>query len=296
MIAISRWRVPRSRALYTQRFFYEATDPVFEQKAFLEIERSLAINPDQAEAYLARAQLAWNLRNGFPDERAITDLQRALSINPNLADAFIELGKVYYHVGQTDKAVDASDQAQRLDPSSVAPANRRIGALIDAGRLEEVRHELDRHGTRLTPMSRADGLLAIGRPEEALQALSASRSLESDDPESVVGATALLAEVYARLGRREDAERMMAVAIPGAENPTGLSHVHHGQFHIGSTLGLLGRYDEALRWLTKAANEGYPSYPRFSTDQSLAPLKGHVGFAALLARLRQDRDRWQKTL
>ena len=137
---------------YTQRIFYEATDPVFEQKAFLEIERSLAINPDQAEAYLARAQLAWNLRNGFPHERAITDLRRALSINPNLADAFIELGKVYYHVGQTDKAVDASDQAQRLDPSSVPPANRRIGALLDAGRVEEVRHELDRHGTRLTPI------------------------------------------------------------------------------------------------------------------------------------------------
>jgi serine/threonine protein kinase/tetratricopeptide (TPR) repeat protein len=281
---------------YTQRFFYEATDPVFEQKAFLEIERSLAINPDQAEAYLARAQLAWNLRNGFPHERAITDLQRALSINPNLADAFIELGKVYYHVGQTDKAVDASDQAQRLDPSSVAPANRRIGALIDAGRLEEVRHELDRHGTRLTPISRADALLAIGQPEEALQTLLPATSVESEDLESHIGATALLAVVYARLGRREDAERVVAAAIPVAENEIGLSHVHHAQFYIGSTLGVLGRYDEAVRWLTKAANEGYQSYPRFSTDQTLAPLKGHVGFAALLARLRQDRDRWQKTL
>jgi eukaryotic-like serine/threonine-protein kinase len=64
---------------YTQRFFYQATDPAFEQKAFLEIQHALAINPDQAEAYLARAQLTWNLRNGFPHERAITDLRRALS-------------------------------------------------------------------------------------------------------------------------------------------------------------------------------------------------------------------------
>ena len=129
-----------------------------------------------------------------------------------------------------------------------------------------------------------------------MQALLASRSQESLDPESVVGATALLAVVYARLGRREDAERELAAAMTVAENPTALSHVHHAQFAIGSTLGVLGRYDEAVRWLTKAANEGYPSYPRFSTDQSLAPLKGHAGFAALLERLRQDRDRWQKTL
>ena len=159
-------------SVYTQRFFYQDTDPAFEQKAFLEIQKALAINPDQAEAYLARAQLTWNLRNGFPHERAITDLRRALSINPNLADAYVELAKVYYHIGQTDKAVDACDQAQRLDPSSVAPANRRISALIDAGRLEEVRHELDRHATRLSPINRADALLAMGQPGEALQALS----------------------------------------------------------------------------------------------------------------------------
>ena len=63
---------------YTQRFFYDATDPVIEQRAFVEIQRALAINPEQAEAYLARAQLTWNLRNGFPHERAITDLRRAL--------------------------------------------------------------------------------------------------------------------------------------------------------------------------------------------------------------------------
>ncbi|HET9474175.1 MAG TPA: tetratricopeptide repeat protein, partial [Steroidobacteraceae bacterium] len=43
---------------------------------------------------LARAQLTWNLRNRFPHERAIVDLQRALSINPNLAEAYVELGKV----------------------------------------------------------------------------------------------------------------------------------------------------------------------------------------------------------
>jgi tetratricopeptide (TPR) repeat protein len=192
--------------------------------------------------------------------------------------------------------VDACNQAQRLDRSSVASANRRISALLDAGRLEGVRHELDRHATRLLPMNRADALLAMGQPEEALQALSPSTSSEGGDPESTIGETALLAVVYARLGRREDAERVMAAAIPVAENPTGLSHFHHAQLHIGRAFGVLGRYDEAVRWLTKAADEGYQSYPRFSTDPSLASLKGHAGFAALLARLRHDEDRWDKTL
>ena len=203
---------------------------------------------------------------------------------------------MHLDIGLTDKAVDANEQAQRLDPGAAASTNRKVNALIDAGLLQEVRHELDRNGTRLTPLYHADALLAIGRPTEALQALSLSTPPKRSHVESDTNAFALLAVVYARLGRREDAERMMAAAIPPADNQTGLSHIHHGQFWIGSTLAILGRYDEAVRWLTRAADEGYPSYPRFSTDQSLAPLKGHPGFEALLARLRQDRDRWQSRL
>jgi TolB-like protein/tetratricopeptide (TPR) repeat protein len=281
---------------YTQRFFYESTDPALEQKAFVEIQRALAINPNQAEAYLARAQLTWNLRNRFPHERAIVDLRHALSINPNLAEAYVELGKVYVHIGLTDKAVDANEQAQRLDPGAAAPLNRKVDALLAAGRLEEVRHELDRNGPRLLRLYRADVLLALGQPVEAAQVLSALRTVKSAAAEVDSGNKAMLAVVYSRLGRREDAERNLAAAIPAAENPTGLSHMHHAQFDIGRTLALLGRHDDAVRWLTKAVDEGYASYPRFSTDQSLASLKGHAGFTALLARLRQERDRWQQTL
>ena len=89
---------------------------------------------------------------------------------------------------------------------------------------------------------------------------------------------------------------MLGIAIPVAENPTGLSHMHHAQFHIGAALAWLGRHDAAVDWLTRAADEGYPSYPRYATDPSLAPLKDHAGFERLLARLRKDWDRWQKTL
>jgi TolB-like protein/Tfp pilus assembly protein PilF len=283
---------------YTQRAFYEATDPAFEQKAFVEIERALAITPDLAEAYLARAQLTWNLRNRFPHKAAVDDLRRALSINPNLADAYVELGKIYHHVGLTDKAVEATAQAQRLDPSQRDAAARGWRSLIDAGRLPEVLNEVERSDTRYGPAlyTRADALLALKRPEESLRLLMPATLTEGVDLEADLGAKALLGVVYATLGRQQDAERTIAAVAPRAENPTGLSHMHHAQFHIGSTLALLGRHDDAVRWLAKAVDEGYPSYPRFSTDESLAPLKGHAAFDALLERLKQDWDRWQKTL
>ena len=72
---------------YTQLFFYDSTVHGFDEKAFLEIRRALAIDPNLAEAYLARAQLTWTAPNRFPHESAVTDLRRALALNANLADA-----------------------------------------------------------------------------------------------------------------------------------------------------------------------------------------------------------------
>ena len=280
---------------YAQLFFYDATDRGFDERAFRAINRALDINPEQAEAYLARAQLSWTARRKFPHEAAVADLRTALSINPNLAEAYVELEKIYYHVGLTDKAVAAREQGTRLDPSQALSSNRALRALVDANRTEKVRQELDRH-ENLGAYAHADALVALGQLEEARKVLSTSRVIVATAPDYDAGADALLAVVYARLGLRQEAMQKMDVVMPTAQNPTELSHIHHAQLHIGAVLGLLGRHEEAVHWLTRAADEGYPSYPRFATDQSLAPLKGHAGFEALLARLRQDWERRQRSL
>lgn len=280
---------------YTQRFFYDSTDRGVEQAASQEIERALKIDPDLAEAFLARAQLTWTAVNSFPHEAAIVDLRRAVSINPNLAQAYIELEKVYYHIGLTDKAVDANERAQRLDPSQAGSSNRAFRALVDAGRLEDVRFELERK-RNIGSYAHGEALVAMAKWDEALQLLSNSRITVTTDTEYDIGGLALLGVVYASMGRRADAERVLATVIPSAENRTALSHMHHAQFNIGATFARLGRDTEAVQWLTKAAEQGYPSYPKFSTDQSLAPLKRHAGFEALLVRLRKLWDHWQKTL
>ena len=225
---------------YTQLFFYDSTDRRFDEKAFLEIQRALAIDPNLPEAYLARAQLTWTARNRFPHEAAITDLRRALALNANLADAHLELEKVYYHIGLTDKVIAAGEQVQRLDPSQALSSNRTFRALIDAGRLEQVRLEVDRNGN-LGPYARGDALVALGRLQDALQFLSRSKATLPGDAEYDIGALTLLGVVYARLDQPKEAERVLAMVIPAAENPTALSHIHHAQFHIGATFGLLGR-------------------------------------------------------
>jgi tetratricopeptide (TPR) repeat protein len=283
---------------YTQRFFYEATDPSFEQKAFLEIEKALALNPDLAEAYVARAQIVWNVRNGFQHERAVRDLQRALANNPSLAEAHIELGKVYFHIGLLDKAIAANDEAIRLDPLATVAGRRRFGALFDAGRFEAVRDVLSRNPRWLQPSMKAEAQLAMGEAEAALATLTSGASDQRDTGfrDFEPNALAVLAHAHAKVGRRADAERALQIALPRVVNPTGLSDIHHAQFAIGCAYALLGNKDEAVRWLTRAADEGLPSYPKFSSHVDVASLKGYPAFDALVERLRRDWERWRATL
>jgi TolB-like protein/DNA-binding winged helix-turn-helix (wHTH) protein len=280
---------------YTQLDFYDAPDRRFNEKAFGEVERALRIDPRLPEAYLARAQVTWTSLNRFPHEAAIMDLRRAVALNANLADAHMELEKVYYHMGLTDKALAAGEQVQRLDPLQAWSTSRGFRALIDAGRLEQVRVVVDGNAN-LGSYARADALIALGRTHDALQHLSSSSATKRGAADYDIGAVALLGLLYAKLDQPKNAEHVLAMIIPAAENPTGLSHMHHAQLHIGATFSLLGRKDDAVRWLTKAADEGYPSFPRFSTDLSLTSLKGHPPYEALLRRLKTDWDRWNRSL
>jgi adenylate cyclase len=282
----------RLATAYTQQFFYNAADPALERQAFVEIEKALALNPDLAEAHLARAQLVWNLRNGFPHERAIADLRRALASNPNLSEAHVELGKLYFHIGLTAKAIAANEEALRLDPRAAGATERRLLAMIDGGLTEQVRSELARN-PQWSPRARATALSFLERTEDAIGEIlpgghGAGALKKLDMTES-----ALLAQLLARSGRADDARRTLAVAIPLAANPTGLSDTHHAQFAIGCAHALLGDRERAVEWVTRAANEGYPSFPRFSREPDLASIRDHPGFVALMIRLKSDYDRWR---
>jgi hypothetical protein len=139
----------------------------------------------------------------------------------------------------------------------------------------------------------------MGEAPAALDALSAPVSPGQRDTgfrDLEPNHLATLAHANAKLGRRAEAERVLAAAIPVVVNPTGLSDIHHAQFGIGCAFALLGRADEAVRWLTKAADEGLPNYPKFSGHVDMAPLKDHPGYVALLQRLRRDWERWRTTL
>jgi hypothetical protein len=53
---------------------------------------------------------------------------------------------------------------------------------------------------------------------------------------------------------------------------------------------LLGEKKEAVAWLRRAADHGFPCHPCFSADPNLASLRGDPAFEGLMAELRQRRE------
>ena len=115
---------------YWQRLFYVAPgDRAVQERAFVEIERALALDPELDTAHLARGLLLWQPWNHFPHERAIAAYRRAIALNPNSDEAHHQLGLVYIHVGLLDEAKREIDEAvpseSREHPGAVQGRRRR---------------------------------------------------------------------------------------------------------------------------------------------------------------------------
>jgi hypothetical protein len=67
-------------------------------------------------------------------------------------------------------------------------------------------------------------------------------------------------------------------------------HYHHAQNDIACIYALIGEREEALRWLSDAAHNGFPCYRFFESDPLLESLRGEVKFRSLMDELRAECD------
>jgi len=103
---------------------------------------------------------------------------------------------------------------------------------------------------------------------------------------------AVKAMLLASEGDRRGAERMIAVARQGR----GFGHFHHTSYAIACAYSLMGRSSEAIQWLQDSADDGFPNYPLFEKDSTLAPLRGDARFREFMARLRMQWEKRQREL
>ncbi len=265
---------------YIFRLFQYDPNPRWQQEAFVEIEKALALDPHLAEAYLARAELSWTRANGFRSEEAIRDLQHAIAFKPSLKEAHGALGRVYYHVGLLDEALRELRINLELDPTDLFPMERIAGTHYAQLKLDSALAEFERIPGEYD--SRALVLHALGRSEEAFKVI-AQPGTDADKSYHA----SVLALLLVSSGRSTEAQHQIQVAELGE----GLSHFHHAAYNIATAYAQMGDHAAAVRWLRRTAEEGFPCYPLFAKDPALDPLRNDPSFIRFMAGLK---ERWER--
>src|SRR5216683_1756307 len=284
-----------ARAYVARVILFAPGDSAAAERAWVATEKALRLDPDLAEAHLARASVLSNLSGQFAPERAIQEDRRALELNPNLAQAHHQLGTIYLHVGLLDKAVDEFHRTLAIDPGNYG-ATRRIGvALVYQGRYEDglrlIRQVPPASNQALWNYDVAWALLYLGRNAEAAALMERYLRDHPDDLGGVVTSTRAI--LFAKTGDAQRAEADVRTAI---EKGRGFNHFHHTAYNIASVYALLRQPTRAAYWLRLAAEGGWPCYPYFARDPNLDNIRGDPSIVAFMRELKAQWERYQSTL
>ena len=271
-------------------FFFAPQEKQWGEKAFVAVEKALALNPDLAEAHLWRGRLIWTHDNNFPHETAMESYRRALALNPNLDEAHHQLAIVYGHIGLLDEAIEELQKTLAINPSN-SSARFRVGSyLAFQGKHDQavpIFNSVPREmNTTLGGSMSAWVLFQQGRKKEAsARTEELLLALPQDEGGGLAGMQALLA---AAAGEELTAERKIKGAIKAGQ---GFGHFHHTAYHIASAYSLMNKHERAIEWLEKAAADGFPCYPLFESDPNLHNLRQHPQFINFMAK---QKEQWQR--
>ena len=266
--------------------------PEWEEKAYISFQQALSLDPDLAEAYVARGMWYWTPSNNFQHESAIKDFQKAIEIKPGLSSAYEMLSKVQRHVGLLENALITGKKAVELEPTSMWSRLFLGQVFFFQGKYTEALEMFDSISEQFIPFYRvtftSQTLFHLNRVEEAAAMLD--QGLSEYPTEFLLNSS--YAIILASLGHQDEARERMNLAI---KHERALMHVHHLYHNLAGASALMGQHKEAVEWLVKASDNGLPCYPLFNHDPNLESLKGRPDFIAFMLDLKKKWE-YYKTL
>jgi eukaryotic-like serine/threonine-protein kinase len=257
---------------------------VWGERAKEEAARALALDPNLAEAHLAKA--AVSRKADFDWESTLEESGRALALNPNLDVAHYFREAAFYHLGLFDLAEREDREALGMDPADQVEQLRTRGVVAFLqGRYPEAVKNLE-SARRSSSRAYTDSYLAqayyyTGDSTRAIATLD-SLSQTTSAP-AANRARAALASFLAHQGEKEEAEALIAIVVG-----KGGYVDHHVAYSLGAAYAQLGQPEQAASWLTKAMETGFPCYPWFERDPLLDPVRQDPRVSRVLTQLRQS--------
>ena len=257
---------------------------VWGKRAKEEAARALALDPNLAEAHLAKA--AVSRKADFDWESTLEESGRALALNPNLDVAHYFREAAFYHLGLFDLAEREDREALGMDPADQVEQLRTRGVVAFLqGRYPEAVKNLEL-ARRSSSRAYTDSYLAQayyynGDSTRAIATLDSLSQITSAPAAN--RARAALASFLAHKGEKEEAEALIAMVV-GKEGYVD----HHVAYSLGAAYAQLGQPEQAASWLTQAMETGFPCYPWFERDPLLDPVRQDPRVSRVLTQLRQS--------
>ena len=251
------------------------------------VVRALALDPRLGLAYAVKAQI--ELEQDWDWRSAEGDFRRAIGAAPNLFEAHHVYSHLLMDVGRVTESLDQSRTALALDPLNPAAVIHMGWCDLYRGQTRLAVEQFEA-ALRLDPTSSEayrflwEANALSGRYEEAAAAEEeAFRRGDPTDTSSTVlplrSRLAMSAVIAARRGRTAEALRLVSSMVGGVDRGTVPAS------DVATIYALLGRRDDAFRWLDRSFAAHESSLIAIKADFFLASLRSDARFTALLRRI-----------
>jgi serine/threonine protein kinase/Flp pilus assembly protein TadD len=208
-------------------------DPKWVERGSAACDKALQLNPNLAEALVARARISYSQRK---HDGTIELAKRAIAIKPDCEGVYNVLGRAYFASGRFQEAADIVEKAVTANGDDYNVFVPFVNSLERLGRTSE-----------------------LNRYRE-LEVSSLERQLDLV-PEDV-RARSLLAADYATMGRKDDAVRHLEMTVALRPNDSNIL------YNAACTYAVLGKKEQVLDLLRRALAMGYSNndWPRQDPD------------------------------
>jgi serine/threonine-protein kinase len=235
------------------------------QEAKTAAENAIRLSSDFSEAHVSLAHVV--LLHDWDWRRAEQEYQRAIELDPNSPQAHNQYAELLQVQGRTAEAVREAEKAAQLDPVNLP---RQVGYPYFTARqydqAEKIFRRYPDHG------GLAWVYTATGRYPQAISELKAAVGDGAPLDEDL----ASLGQVYARQGKKQEAERVLHELVQRSKK-TYVSPVH-----LATIYSLLGDREHALSALEQAYQEHDQYMIYVKVDINFDPLRSEPRFQAVL--------------
>jgi TolB-like protein/AraC-like DNA-binding protein/Tfp pilus assembly protein PilF len=300
------------------RFYWNKRTEEDLKKSVEYFEKSIALDPDYAQAYAGLADAyfiqtwwMWDQRPaGF--EKAKQTVIRALELDHDLAEAYATLGGILCnHDWDWEESRKMFRKAIQINPN-YATAHQYYAELLSVlGERELSRTHID-WAVELDPLVfmhqavRAGSYYRAGHYEEALQAFSKLEELNPDHHTTkpycflihfIQGDHLKAMETLEEIMGRDTTTREYVDSVRQVYNSSGMKGLLHllidlelgkvfpNAYDIARWYAHMEEKEEALTWLEKAFEERIPAVPRIVNDANFEILREEPRFLALTEKM-----------